>query len=293
MNISVLNIIKRTLVLGNKPPTKYRSTTKPRMIGFLIILFAPFFIAGCNGTDSTGNAKKTDSVAQINVRSDDDTGVDTIYKGMEMVKAGNDMVNKGERANDRTMTNNGIALMDKGIEMVKSGRSAINSPEHENEDMDHKMSIGDSIKKTAGKDMDMSDNGMIMIHQGLDVAKSGKMMTQHAQQNKDKPMMQTGMVMIDKGMDMITMGKEMMGKVSGAMADKPMADDMDMMDKGMDMMDMGKDMTGKAMGPADKPMMDDEMDKGMDMMDKGMDMMGMGADKMKKDKKPMPMMDDM
>jgi len=47
------------------------------------------------------------------------------------------------------------------------------------------------------------------------------------------------------------------------------------------------------MGPADKPMMDDEMDKGMDMMDKGMDMMGMGADKMKKDIKPMPMMDDM
>lgn len=290
MNISVLNIIERTLVSGNKPPTKYKST--PTMIGFLIILFAPFFIAGCNSTDSTGNAKTTDSTAETNVRSDDDTGVDTIYRGMEMVKAGNDMVNKGERANDRTMTSSGIELMDKGIKMIKVGQGALDSAEHENEDMDHKMSMGDSIKKTAGKDMDMSDNGMIMIHQGLDVAKSGKMMTQHAQKNKDKAMMQTGMVMIDKGMDMITMGKEMMGKVSGAVADKPMADDMDMMDKGMDMMDMGKDMTGKAMGPADKPMMDDDMDKGMAMMDKGMDMMGMGADKMKKDKKPMPM-DDM
>ncbi|SKC20109.1 MULTISPECIES: hypothetical protein [Dyadobacter] len=267
-----------------------KSTGLSLMVGFIIILFASAFIIGCNGSN-TNNSLKTDSTAQSNVQRNGDV-TEEIHKGMEMIKSGNELVNKGEKANDKSMIDNGMAEMDKGMQMVKAGQSTMNRPEHENEDMDDKMAMGDSIKKTAGKDMDMSDNGMNMIHQGLDVAKSGKMITQHALKNKDKPMMQTGMSMMDKGMAMITMGKEMMGKDSNVMADKPMSDDMDMMDKGMDMMDMGKGMTSKAMGPADKPMMDDDMDKGMDMMDKGMDMMGMGADKMKKDKKPMPMKDD-
>lgn len=268
-----------------------KSTGRSPILGFVIIVIASSFFISCNGSN-TNNSVKTDSTAQSNFQSHDH-GDGEVHQGMEMIKSGNEMVNKGERAKDRSMINSGMEKMEKGLEMVKSGRRSMNSPEHESEDMDNKMAMGDSLKRPAGKDMDMGDNGMNMIHQGLDVARSGKMITQHAQKNKDKPMMQTGMGMIDKGMAMITMGKEMMGKESGAMANKPMADDMDMMDKGMDMMDMGKDMTSKAMGPADKPMMDDDMDKGMDMMDKGMDMMGMGADKMKKDKKPMPMMDDM
>ena len=273
-----------------------KKSMSPKITGFILIIFSAFLFSACNENNNAENAAKTDSTTQTKVQRDDDrNGGNKVYQGMEMIKSGNDMVNKGEKANDRPMINNGMALMDKGMEMVKSGRSTMNNPQHENEGMDDKMAKGDSTKRTQGKDMDMGDYGMNMIHQGIEVAKSGKILTEHAQKNKDKPMMQTGMDMMDKGMAMITSGKEMMGKDSSAMAVKPMADDMNMMDKGMNMMGKGKVMADKALAPADKPMMDDNkmdkgmdmMDKGMNMMDKGMNMMDKGADKMKKDKKPM------
>lgn len=129
--------------------------------------------------------------------------------------------------------------------------------------------------------------GVEMIHQGMDLAKSGKELMDKGEAAKDKAMMQRGIEMMDKGMDIIGMGKQMSKKDTVAMASKGMADDMGMVDKGMDKMNMGKDTASKAMSPSDKPM----MEKGMDMMDKGMDMMEMGAAKMKKDKKPMPKKD--
>lgn len=274
---------------GIKMIKKNRGSARPIIMGFALILFTSFSIIGCTGNNKS--TVKTDTTAQSNAQRDDD-GSAEVYRGMEMIKAGNDMVNKGEKANDRTMIDNGVAEMEKGMDMIRSGRGGVKGSQPGHKGMDDKMAMGDSAAKSGVKDMDMGDNGMAMIHQGLDVAKSGKMVTMHAQKNKDRPMMQTGMDMMDKGMAMITMGKEMMGKDGPAMSDKPMADDMDMMDKGMDMMDKGKGMAAKAMGPPDKPMMDDDMmDKGMDMMDKGMGMMGMGADKMKKDKKPMPKKD--
>jgi len=278
---------------GNKMIKKNTGSASPIIMGFALVLFISASIVGCTGNNKS--TVRTDTTAQSNAQRDDD-GYAEVYRAMEMIKAGNDMVNKGEKANDRTMIDNGVAEMDKGMDMIRSARGGVKGSRPGHEGMDDKMAMGDNAARSGVKDMDMSDNGMAMIHQGLDVAKSGKMVTMHAQKNKDKRMMQTGMDMMDKGMAMITMGKEMMGKEmmgkdSPAMSDKPMADDMDMMDKGMDMMDKGKGMAAKAMGPPDKPMMDDDMDKGMDMMDKGMDMMGMGADKMKKDKKPMPKKD--
>ncbi|MES2060547.1 MAG: hypothetical protein V4456_01415 [Bacteroidota bacterium] len=291
MNIPSSNIKNSSPLKARYPQLKKsRISDMGTLMGLFAILLTASSIIGCNGNNSNSSSKKTDSTAQSNVQGNDD-GTKKVYQGMELIKSGNEMVNKGEKANDRAMINQGISTMDKGMEMVKSGRMGNDSRQHENEGMDDKMAKGDSAKTIRAKNMDMGDSGMEIIHQGIDVAKSGKMLTIHAQKDKDKPMMQTGMDMMTKGMAMITMGKEMMGKDSPAMSGKPMADDMDMMDKGMDMMDKGKGMAAKAMGPADKPMMDDDMDKGMDMMDKGMDMMGMGADKMKKDKKTTPKKD--
>lgn len=297
MNTSILNIKRSSFFEASDPQLKKSSISGP-LTGLFVVLITATSIIGCNGNNSNSSIKKTDSTAQSNIQRDDD-GTKKVYQGMELIKSGNDMVNKGEKANHRSMINQGITTMDKGMEMVKSGRIGNDSPQHESEGMDDKMAKVDSTKKINAKDMDMGDSGMEIIHQGIAVAKSGKMLTVHAQNSKDKPMMQTGMDMMSKGMALISMGRTMMGKDSSAMATKPMADDMDMMDKGMAMIDKGKATTGKAMGSADKPMMDgDMMNKGMDMMDKGMDMMGMGADKMKKDKKPMakkdaPMKDDM
>lgn len=181
MNTLFFNYMKRTFFnLAIIPLTENKIKTKSKMIGYIIVLFATAFIAGCNGNNSEGGNKTTDSVAPSNVQRDDD-GTNRIYQGMEMIKSGNDMVNKGGKANDRSMINNGMALMDKGMEMVKSGRSIMDSPQHENEVMDDNMGMSDSAKRTGGKDMDMGDYGMNMIHQGIAVAKSGKMLTEHAQ----------------------------------------------------------------------------------------------------------------
>lgn len=295
MSISFSTRIKRRLVAFATMLRPDKCLMKPKIIGFILFTYSAFLLAACNGnSNNSKNAATSDSTTQTSLQGEDKrNGENKVYQGMEMIRSGNDLVNKGEKANDRSMIDSGMAIMDKGMDMVKSGRTFMDNHQHESEAMDDKMGAADSSKKTGfAKDMDMGDYGMNMIHQGLSVVKSGKMFTEHAQKNKDKAMMQTGMDLMDKGMAMMTMGKDMMGKDTMVMADKGMKDDMDMMDKGMNMAGMGKDTVNKAMSPADKPMMDDDMmDKGMDMMDKGMDMMEMGADKMKNDKKAMPKKD--
>ncbi|ARS37989.1 hypothetical protein [Pontibacter sp. SGAir0037] len=151
-------------------------------------------------------------------------------------------------------------------------------------------SVAQSSEPTEG-----AEGGMSMIHQGMDLMRSGKEMVDKGYSDQDKPTVERGMRMIDQGMEMTNLGKGMMEKDKGAMADQNMSDDMDMMDTGMDMMNMGKNMADSSMNAKgmDMDMMDKDMHKGMDMMDRGMDMMDKVADKMKnnqmnKSKAPMP-----
>ena len=140
MNTSFFMPIKTLLVDSTNRVRTKKKSMNPKITGFILITFSAFLFAACNGNDNAGNAAKTDSTTQINKtdstaqtkvqRDDDRNGENTVYQGMEMIKSGNDMVNKGEKANDRAMINNGMATMDKGMEMVKSGRSSMHNSQH-------------------------------------------------------------------------------------------------------------------------------------------------------------------
>ena len=148
------------------------------------------------------------------------------------------------------------------------------------------------------------EDGMRMVHRGMEMVSTGRILWDKAQAAQDNVLLEKGMKIMDEGMDMIAMGRQMMGdeKPKDSPADKPMTDDMDkmsqpmsMMDDAMEMMSMGKDTAAQGMAS----MNTGAMKKGMGMMDKGMKMMGKGAgamqpnpmakDPMPKDK---PMMDD-
>lgn len=127
------------------------------------------------------------------------------------------------------------------------------------------------------------EDGMTMIHKGMDMAKSGKEMMERGTAAKDKDMMERGMNMMEEGMNMINMGKDMLEKDNNAMAGAGMKDHMGIMDQGMNMMTDGKNVADSALNDMDGNMggmnkgMRMRMHKSMDMMDKGMDMMNKAA----------------
>jgi len=171
-----------------------------------------------------------------------------------------------------------LALAD-SAKLAQIDSTKYNNDEHMYDGREHSKSnhnASSEIKK---------DEGMRMIHIGMDMAKSGNEMMTEGQRIKDKTSINNGMEMMNKGMDMITMGKEMIKK------EKISNSKDDMMDKGMEMMDNGKDIIDKGKDESsnnespDKVIKNDHMRRGMGMMNKGMGMMDM-SDKVKKDKNP-------
>lgn len=212
-----------------------KRTLPPAFMGLILIASASLFFVACNGNGSTTKGvKTTDSASLSNVHGDDDHdkprndslaksnmndvdtkgGMERYHQGMDMVKSGKEMMEKGQKDKDKAAMQRGMEMMDKGMETISMAKTMM------------EKDTSAMANKPMANDMDMMDKGMAMADKGKGMAAKAMAAL------PDKPMMDNdihmGVNMMDKGMDMMDKGATKMKKDKKAMPkkDPPMGDDM-------------------------------------------------------------------
>lgn len=191
---------------------------------FIAISFSFLMIASCNNkSNNTGSNKdtaitRTDSTQHEGMQTTTaaEGGMTMIHKGMDMAKAGKEMMEKGTSAKDKDMMERGMKMMDEGMNMISMGKGMMEKD-------------GNAMADQGMKDnMDMMDKGMDMMNMGKNMADSTmkNMESDVGGMNMNKSMdmnMNKSMDMMDKGMNMMNKAASGMGG-GGMKKDKPMND---------------------------------------------------------------------